>query len=97
MRRMLRRLSQAYGQGIGAMTVRLRCYRAMHHGVNSKSWTADSAIPTYGSGVYAALPKVPYENYLLWRRVAKRVSARFVRGQVRLSGLSCARPVYKPL
>ena len=41
----------------------------------------DEGVPTYRSMVWAALPRVPYGNYLLWKRQAVRLLDRYVAEQ----------------
>lgn len=72
-----------YGHKVGVVAVGLRSLRTICRGSRKQSRTEDAGIPTYRDEVWAALPRVPYGNYWLWRRVARRLFSRYVREQGR--------------
>ena len=72
---------RADGHKVGVVAVGMRSLRTLRQGSRSQSRTEDGGIPTYRDEVWAALPRVPHGNYWLWRRVARRLFSRYVRGQ----------------
>lgn len=70
-----------HGHKVGVVAVNMRSLLTV--GRRSKNavgpvYEVDEGIPTYRGQVWAALPRIPYGNYRLWRRTARALLARYV-------------------
>jgi len=74
---------RVFGHKVGVVAVGMRSLKTLGRRLRKESRGDDEGIPTYRAEVWAALPRVPYGNYWLWRRVARRLFARYVREQGR--------------
>ncbi|MEX0373738.1 glycosyltransferase [Spiribacter roseus] len=73
-----------YGHKIGVVAVTMRSLRTLgHHDEDTAGpeYEVDEGIPTYRRQVWAALPRIPYGNYWLWRRAARGLLTQYVREQ----------------
>ena len=69
------------GHRVGVVAPGMRSLRTVGQGSSARAvpeYELDAGIPTYRSRVWAALPRVPYGNYWLWRRAAERLLKRYL-------------------
>ncbi|PZA00694.1 glycosyltransferase family 4 protein [Gammaproteobacteria bacterium 2W06] len=75
---------KAHGYQVGVATVSMRSLRTVGQRMAYSSPTPyelDEGVPTYRYGCWAALPRIPYGNYILYRRAARKLLARYVSEQ----------------
>lgn len=72
----------AHGFQMGVVAVNMRSVRTFGRGARNATasgYEIDDGVPTYRRQVWAALPRVPYGNYWLYKRVAKKLLHEYVR------------------
>ena len=72
------------GHRVGVVAPGMRSLRTVGQESSARvipEYELDASIPTYRSRVWAALPRVPYGNYWLWRRAAERLLKRYLSEQ----------------
>ncbi len=71
-----------YGHKVGVLSPQMNSLRKLFrrpHEVDFPYFEFDSSIATYRKGVLAALPRVPYGNYWLFARAARKMMRDYVR------------------
>src|SRR5680860_1886384 len=70
-----------YGHNVGVIAPRFRSLKKLLRGAEAPSapfYELDSGIPTYRKCLLAALPRVPYGNYWLFRRAARLLLRHYI-------------------
>ena len=73
---------QQYGHKIGVISPQMKSLRSLLRGSRKESFPYfenDASLPTYRKEVLAVLPRLPYGNYWLFTRAAKKLMADYVR------------------
>ena len=73
-----------YGYKVGVVAANMRSLRKLGRddkGSVGPAYEVDEGIPTYRRQVWAALPRIPYGNYWLWRRAARALLTQYIREQ----------------
>lgn len=73
-----------YGHKVSVVAANMRSLSTLVRGGTRRSGTVfenDQGIPTYRRTAWAALPLIPYGDYLLWRRVARAMLMQHVTEQ----------------
>ncbi|MDA3835415.1 MAG: hypothetical protein PF495_18720, partial [Spirochaetales bacterium] len=69
-----------FGHDVGVVAVHLRSLRTVGKATPSlRPFEDDDGVMTYRDTVWAALPRIPYGNYWLWRRKARLLFNHYVR------------------
>lgn len=75
---------KSYGRQVGVVSVSMHSLRTLGRGkahVKPLPYEMDEGVPTYRRACWAALPRIPYGNYLIYRRAARALLARYVEEQ----------------
>ncbi|KAA8978332.1 glycosyltransferase [Halospina sp. K52047b] len=70
-----------YGHTVGVVAPQMRSLRALFPKKKKSKvphFEMDEGVPTYRSQILAALPRIPYGNYLLYKRAARILLANYV-------------------
>lgn len=70
-----------YGHTVGVVAPQMRSLRTLSlkkKNSNAPRYELDEGVPTYRCQVLAALPRIPYGNYLLYKRAAKALLSSYV-------------------
>lgn len=83
-----------YGHDVGVIAPKLRSLKTLFERAKPSApfYELDTGIPTYRKSLLAALPRVPFGNYLLFRRAARFLLQRYIeeRGKPDVLHAHCA-------